>query len=72
MMRNLFDRKIMGEANPDVYINENKNIRTQYDPESPNKTDEDRRREEKENKKKNFIYGLIIVICLIFFFIILF
>ena len=58
---------IEGEVDPEYYINQNKNIRTFYDPENPNYNEKDIRDAKKVKIKENLLYGFVIVIMLLFF-----
>lgn len=65
-------REKCGAAAPEYYINQNKNIRTFYDPENPNYNEKDIQKEKKAKLRANLFYGGIIVICLLFFGVLLF
>ena len=56
-----------GAVEPEYYINQNKNIRTFYDPENPNYNAKDRKDARKAKIKENLFYGLVIVVMLVFF-----
>ena len=60
-------RQKNGAVDPEYYINQNKNIRTFYDPENPNYNKKDIMNAKKEKLKENLFYGCIIGICLLFF-----
>ena len=63
-----YDSRIKkGEVDPEYYINQNKNIRTFYDPENPNYNEKDIRDVKQVKIKENLFYGFIIVIMLLFF-----
>jgi len=63
-----YDSRIKkGEVYPEYYINQNKNIRTFYDPENPNYNEKDIRDAKKVTIKENLLYGFVIVIMLLFF-----
>jgi hypothetical protein len=51
----------------DYYLNQNKNIRTFYDPENPNYNEKDVREAKKAKVKENLFYGFVIIGCLFFF-----
>ena len=63
-----YDSRIKkGEVDPEYYINQNKNIRTFYDPENPNYNEKDMRDAKQAKIKENLFYSFIIVIMLLFF-----
>ena len=66
---NLFSdsRQKSGAADPEYYINQNKNIRTFYDPENPNYNEKDIQEAKKAKLRSNLFYASVIGICLLFF-----
>lgn len=60
-------RQKRGAVDPEYYINQNKNIRTFYDPENPNYNEKDIKEAKKSKIKENLFYGFVIVIMLLFF-----
>lgn len=60
-------RQKRGAVEPEYYINQNKNIRTFYDPENPNYNENDIREARKAKLKSDIFYGIVIGICLLFF-----
>lgn len=61
-----------GAVDPEYYIHQNKNIKTQYDPENPNYNEQDVLAEKRAKMKENIFYGVVILACLLFFGAILF
>ena len=60
-------RQKRGAVDPEYYINQNKNIRTFYDPENPNYNENDILEAKKAKLKSNIFYGIVIGVCLLFF-----
>ncbi len=60
-------RQKNGAVDPEYYINQNKNIRTFYDPENPNYNEKDIVEAKKAKLKENVFYGIVIAGCLLFF-----
>ena len=60
-------RQKRGAIEPEYYINQNKNIRTFYDPENPNYNEKDILEAKRAKLKSNLFYGGVIGICLLFF-----
>ena len=65
-------RQKRGAVSPEYYINQNKNIRTFYDPENPNYNEKDILEQKKAKIRSNLFYGSVIIICLLFFGVLLF
>ena len=65
-------RQKRGAVDPEYYINQNKNIRTFYDPENPNYNENDILEAKKAKLKSNIFYGIVIGVCLLFFGVLLF
>ena len=65
-------RQKRGAVDPEYYINQNKNIRTFYDPENPNYNENDILEAKKAKLKSSIFYGIVIGVCLLFFGVLLF
>lgn len=65
-------REKKSAVDPEYYIQQNKNIKTHYDPENPNYNEQDILAEKRAELKENIFYGVIIAACLLFFGVILF
>ena len=65
-------RQKRGAVDPEYYINQNKNIRTFYDPENPNYNENDILEAKKAKLKSNIFYCIVIGVCLLFFGVLLF
>ncbi len=63
-----YDSRIKkGEVDPEYYINQNKNIRTFYDPENPNYNEKDIRDAKQAKIKENLFWGIIVGAMLLYF-----
>ena len=60
-------RQKRGAVEPEYYINQNKNIRTFYDPENPNNNEKDIKDARKAKIKENLFWGIIVVVMLLYF-----